>query len=248
MLLDTPLLVPPPVGSPSVLPSPHAPHSPSALCSPSAPCSPSALPSPSVLSSPSVPPPSGSSRISTSLFPTPQPLPAIKAPNPLNISFVNYAGFKMISRKQPVFAMQIQDIPLKLSSVSEAPPLASLVPPSLHDYLDIFSKESADELPHHAPYDHVITLQPGTSPPFGPIYSLSEVELKALKEYLQEHLNKGFIRASSSSAGAPMIFVMKSDGSLHLCVDYRGLNKITVKNCYPLPLIGESLDHLQSAR
>ena len=116
--------------------------------------------------------------------------------------------------------MWIQDIPLNLSSVSEAPPLTSLVPPSLHDYLDIFSKESADELPHHAPYDHAITLQPGISPPFGPIYLLSEVELRALKEYLQEHLNKGFIRAFISSAGAPIIFVRKSDGSLHLCVDY----------------------------
>ena len=114
--------------------------------------------------------------------------------------------------------------------------------------MDVFSKEAADELPRHAAYDYVIPLQPGTSPPFGPIYSLSEVELKALQEYLEENLSKGFIRASTSPAGSPIIFVKKKDGSLHLCVDYWGLNKITIRNRYTPPLIGEALEHLQHAK
>lgn len=75
--------------------------------------------------------------------------------------------------------------------------------------------------------------------PFGPIYNLSEKELEALREYLDENLKKGFIRPSESPAGAPILFVKKKDGSLRMCVDYRGINKITIKNRYPLPLIAE---------
>ena len=85
-------------------------------------------------------------------------------------------------------------------------------------------------------------------PPHGPIYALSAVELKALREYLDSSLKKGWIRHSISPAGAPILFVPKKDGGLRLCVDYRGLNKITVKNRHPLPLIGEMLDRLQGAK
>jgi len=102
-------------------------------------------------------------------------------------------------------------------------------------------------LPPHRPYDHKIQLEPGTTPPFGPLYTLSETELKALDEYIKENLTKSYIQASTSPAGAPILFVKKRDGSLRLCVDYRGLNKITIKNRHPLPLIGESLDRLRSA-
>jgi hypothetical protein len=116
------------------------------------------------------------------------------------------------------------------------------------EFADVFSKTSADKLPEHTEYDHTIPLEPGTKPPFGTIYPLSAIELKALDEYLKENLAKGFIRHSSSPAGAPILFVKKSDGSLRLCVDYRGLNKITIKNRYPLPLIQENLDRLQEAK
>jgi hypothetical protein len=126
--------------------------------------------------------------------------------------------------------------------------LRTMVPPQYHDYLDVFSKSSADTLPPHRPYDHAIDIKEGTNPPFGPIYSLSEPELKALASWLKENLSKGFIRPSQSSAGAPILFVKKKDGSLRLCVDYRGLNTITHRNRYPLPLIHESLDRLRSAK
>lgn len=77
---------------------------------------------------------------------------------------------------------------------------------------------------------------------------MSRAELEALKKYLEENLSKKFIQHSSSPAGAPVLFVKKSDGSLRLCVDYRGLNEITVKNRYPLPLIQETLSRLSKAR
>ena len=71
---------------------------------------------------------------------------------------------------------------------------------------------------------------------------MSEKELKVLREYLRDALVKGWIRESSSPAGVLILFAPKKDGELRLCVDYRGLNKITKKNRYPLPLIGEILD------
>ena len=123
-----------------------------------------------------------------------------------------------------------------------------LLPKAYHEYLDVFSKKEADTLPPHRPYDHRIELEEGTQPPFGPIYKLSESELTALREYLEENLKKGFIRPSNSPAGAPILFVKKKDGSLRLCVDYRGLNRITKKDRYPLPLIDSLLDRMRKAR
>ena len=72
--------------------------------------------------------------------------------------------------------------------------------------------------------------------------------MKVLKDYLSKNEAAGRIRPSQSRAGAPILFVPKADGGLRLCVDYRGLNKITVKNRYPLPLISEILDRIQGAQ
>ena len=72
-------------------------------------------------------------------------------------------------------------------------------------------------------------------------------ELKELKEQLKDLLDKGFIRPSVSPWGAPVLFVRKKDGSLRMCIDYRQLNKVTVKNKYPLPRIDDLFDQLQGA-
>ncbi|SPC67498.1 uncharacterized protein UHOD_11759 [Ustilago sp. UG-2017b] len=122
--------------------------------------------------------------------------------------------------------------------------LSDIIPPEYHQYLDVFSRVRADKLPPHRTYDHHIPLEEGKSPPFGPIYSLSEHELKTLRGYLEENLAKGFVSPSDSPAASPILFVKKKDGSLRLCVDYRGLNQITIRNRYPLPLIDELLDRL----
>jgi len=91
-------------------------------------------------------------------------------------------------------------------------------------------------------------LEPGKQPLFGPIYNLSEPELKTLKEYIDENLAKGFIQPSKSPAGAPVFFVKKKDNSLRPVIDYRNLNSITIKNRYPLPLISELLNRLGKAK
>ncbi|KFY17373.1 hypothetical protein V491_05014, partial [Pseudogymnoascus sp. VKM F-3775] len=82
----------------------------------------------------------------------------------------------------------------------------------------------------------------------GPVYPLGEPELETLREYLDSSLEKGWIYRSTSPAGAPILFVPKKDGGLRLCVDYRGLNKVTVRNRTPLPLIGETLDRLRRSK
>ena len=122
------------------------------------------------------------------------------------------------------------------------------IPKELLEFEDLFAEELAKLLPQHKPWDHEIPLLPDKKPPYGPIYSLSETELKSLREYIADNLEKGFIRPSSSPAGSPILFVKKKDGSLRLCVDYRGLNAITVKNRYALPLIPELLDRLEGAK
>ena len=84
-------------------------------------------------------------------------------------------------------------------------------------------------------------LKEGFVSPFGAIYSLNRVELETLHEWIKENLDKGFIRSSSAPAGALALFAKKSDGSLRLCVDYRGLNEGTIKNRYHLPLLHDTL-------
>ena len=116
------------------------------------------------------------------------------------------------------------------------------------DYADIFSEEKIHALPEHSKYDHNIELEPSTTPPFGPIYPLSESELRVLRKYLDEMLVSGKIVISTSPAAAPILFVPKQDSTLRLCIDYRGFNKMTIKNRYPLPLMNELWDRLGKAR
>ena len=94
-----------------------------------------------------------------------------------------------------------------------------------------------------------IDLKPGAKVPWGPIYSLTEPELKELHTYLDDNLKHSFIRPSQSPGGAPIMFVKKKDGSLHLCVDYHGLNAVTVvKNRYSLALFSDMLHRLCGAK
>ncbi|TYJ97414.1 pol protein [Cucumis melo var. makuwa] len=118
--------------------------------------------------------------------------------------------------------------------------------PVVREYPDIFP----DELPGLSPLreiDFAIELEPGTAPISKALYRMAPAELKELKVQLQELLDKGFILPSVSPWGAPVLFVKKKDGSMRLCIDYRELNKVTVKNRYPLPMIDDLFDQLQGA-
>lgn len=122
------------------------------------------------------------------------------------------------------------------------------IPDELRDFEDVFSSDQAGALPDHSTHDHAIDLKEGKEPPFGPLYNLSEKELGVLREYLDQAMQKGWIQHSKSPAGAHILFVPKKDGSLRLCVDYRSLNEITIKNRHPLPLIDETLVRLAGAK
>ena len=113
------------------------------------------------------------------------------------------------------------------------------------DFADIFSPKLAAELLEHMGInDHAIELMDDQQPLYNPINSLGLVELEILKAYIENNLANGFIRPFKSSAGALIFFDKKLNGSLRLCIDYQGLNNLTIKNWYPPPLVGELLDQL----
>ncbi|KAI3740651.1 hypothetical protein L2E82_31121 [Cichorium intybus] len=116
----------------------------------------------------------------------------------------------------------------------------------VREYPEVFP----DDLPGLPPERQVefrIDLVPGASPIARAPYRLAPTEMRELMSQLQELLDKGFIRPSSSPWGAPVLFVKKKDGSMRMCIDYRELNKITIKNRYPLPRIDDLFDQLQGA-
>jgi len=157
---------------------------------------------------------------------------------------------KRVEKGDQVFLAFINAIPdaeinsLDSDNLKDAPK----IPECYRDLVDVFSKRESQSLPpHRGPLDHHIPLEDGAKPVFGPIYNLSELELKVLKTYVDEQLKKGYIRPSTSPFGSPVLFVKKADGSLRLCVDYRALNRITIKNRYPLPLTTEIMDRVKGA-
>ena len=126
------------------------------------------------------------------------------------------------------FSLQLQpkETTLRSTSTTSEPADLSRVPAEYHDFADVFSKSKASQLAPHHEHDLKINLEEGTSPPLDCTYSLSTSELEFLRTFLDEHLANGFIRPSSSAHAAPVLFVHKKDGTLHLCIDFRGLNKI----------------------
>jgi len=127
------------------------------------------------------------------------------------------------------------------------PKPATTVDDILEEFKDVFP----DDLPGPPPdrsVNHKIDLEPASVPPHRPIYRMSEQELEEVKKQLDDLLSKGFIRPSVSPFGAPILFVKKKDGSLRMCVDYRALNKMTIKNRYALPRIDDLLDRLAGAK
>ncbi|KAK3548024.1 hypothetical protein QTP70_002689 [Hemibagrus guttatus] len=119
------------------------------------------------------------------------------------------------------------------------------IPACYSHFWDVFCPKKASKLPPHRPWDCAINLIPGEPVPKGRIYSLTLPEEKAMEEYTKEALAQGYIRPSTSPAASSFFFVAKKDGGLRPCIDYRALNKITVKFRYPLPLVPAALERLR---
>ncbi|KAJ9170193.1 hypothetical protein P3X46_018319, partial [Hevea brasiliensis] len=118
--------------------------------------------------------------------------------------------------------------------------------PTVRDFPEVFPEELPG-LPPEREVEFAIETLPGTAPISIAPYRMAPTELRELKTQLQELLDKGFIRPSVSPWGALVLFVKKKDGTLRLCIDYRQLNKVTVKNKYPLPRIDDLFDQLKGA-
>ncbi|GJU76863.1 putative reverse transcriptase domain-containing protein [Tanacetum coccineum] len=118
--------------------------------------------------------------------------------------------------------------------------------PTVRDFPEVFP-EDLPGLPPTRQVEFQIDLVPGAAPVARAPYRLAPSEMEELSTQLQELSDKGFIRPSSSPWGAPVLFVKKKDGSFRMCIDYRELNKLTVKNRYPLPRIDDLFDQLQGS-
>ena len=141
--------------------------------------------------------------------------------------------FKKAAQKtENIYLMVIRPEQLDTQTANPDPRVVSL----LQEFQDVFPSD-LEGLPPKRSVDHKIETLPGSTPPFRPIYPLSFVELETLRSEIDDLLKKGHIQPSKAPYGAPILFIKKKDGSLRMCIDYRALNKITIKNCYPLPRI-----------
>ncbi|KAK4698190.1 hypothetical protein P7C70_g8098, partial [Phenoliferia sp. Uapishka_3] len=205
-------------------------------------------------------------RRSKSFETTPDPSPLTSPAPP--IAIVSSAAFRLSSKGVQVFQLRIEDLETRSKGGSQEPILSSEaittedlkwdedekvnfkdhVPVDYHDFADVFDKQISDQLPRHRPCDHTIPIEEGAKIPESRIYPLSATELESIRNYLDENLSRGFICPSTSPVAAPILFVKKKDGSLRLCDDFRNLNSVTIKNKYPVPLVGETLDRLGKAK
>jgi hypothetical protein len=117
----------------------------------------------------------------------------------------------------------------------------------VEEFMDVFPKELPG-LPLEREVEFYIDLILGTAPIIKRPYRMAPIELAELKLQIVELQQKGYIRPSSSPWGALVLFVTKKDGSMRMCIDYRSLNEVTIKNKYPLPQIDDLFDHLQEAK
>ena len=142
---------------------------------------------------------------------------------------------KMLRKGCQGYLALVKDTIAEKTSISDVPIAC--------EFPDVFLDELPG-LPPHREIEFYIDVVSDTAPISMPPYRMAPAELKELKEQLQELLDKGFIRPSTSHWGAPVLFVKKKDGTLRLCIDYRELDKVTVKNKYPLSRFDDLFDQL----
>ncbi|KAI1004395.1 hypothetical protein K3495_g3815 [Podosphaera aphanis] len=174
----------------------------------------------------------------------------VRINGPRSEMVISSTGTKVLIQ---VFAASMADINKALAGKQRSEPIAKL-PVQYHEYLDVFNHRRADLLPplRGQGIDHGIKIEnfhgKEAKVPWGPLYGMSREELLVLRKTLTELLDKGFIRVRNSPAAALVLFVKKPGGGLGFCVDYRGLNRITRKYRYPLPLIYETLSNISKAK
>ena len=135
-----------------------------------------------------------------------------------------------------------------LANETHKNPALQRIPVQFQKYQFVFSEHASQCLPQHQPWNHAIDLKPNTTMKKCGIYRITPAETLVLKEYIDNHLQKGYIRPSKLSIDSPFFFVAKKGSRLRPVQDYHALNDVTIKNATPLPLIPELIDKLQRSR
>ena len=124
-----------------------------------------------------------------------------------------------------------------------------MVPEHYHNFAKVFSEEESQRLPKHQPWDHAIELEPDAVRHWKvKMYPMLPKEQDELDKFLKEHVTKGYLVPLVSPMASPVFFIKKKDSKLRLVQDYRRLNKITIKNHYPLPLAADIINRLKGAQ
>ncbi len=172
--------------------------------------------------------------------------------SPAGIPLLNAVQLKRVLREKEVHAvccyLSLADTVAAVRATGDPadPAVAeALVEKLLADFPDVFAPPTG--LPPMRNVAHAIPLEPGARPPFRRGFRLSAAEMAELRKQLTDMLMQGIVVPSVSPYGAPVLFVRKKDGSLRMCVDYRALNKVTIRNRFPLPRIDDLLDKIKGA-
>jgi hypothetical protein len=152
---------------------------------------------------------------------------------------------KQLSRCKQIYLVMIKTI--SNCYIDTPPSTNKQINQLLEEFNDLFPNDLT-QLPPKRDIDHEIKIVENAIPPSQQPFRMSQPELAELKRQLEVLLEKGFIRPSKSPYAAPVLFAKKKDGTLRMCVDYRALNKITIKNKYPIPRVDEMLDQLNGAK
>jgi hypothetical protein len=162
----------------------------------------------------------------------------------LDIRIIDIAPTLRLSRRKDHQLLTFIIKNIKIVLAPPKPPDLLRLPQKYQEFVNLFLKKLSDKLPPRRLYDYKITLVEGAKPPFSPLYGISKNELLVLKKYLEKNLFKGFIRPSKFSAASPVIFIKKPSGGLRLYIDYKSLNRIIIKNRYPIPLVHKILNRI----
>ncbi len=183
----------------------------------------------------------------------------------MNIAMIGAAAYRSLAKRSNVttFAIIVTEIDrllktarnkfedVNLQELSHEETLKEVkakLSSEYHDYLDVFDRAMTDQLSSHRFYDHKIELIDERTSSRSRLYHMSGYKLQKMKNYLIEHLNKGFISSSLVSYASLILFAEKKDGSLRFCVDYRKLNALIKRDRYSLPLIDETLARIQGSK
>ena len=164
---------------------------------------------------------------------------------PIDLVFIGGAPFTYLAKQKDVeiFAISMKDIEYQLEKATKTPTdLKTVIPEEYHKFLDVFSKEASNTLFEHSKYDHRIRFLENYKD-YGNSFlqAISEPKLQFVKKFVEKHLKKGFIEASSAPCLSSIMLAVKPGGGVWFCVDYKRLNKLTVKDAYPILLIKETL-------